>query len=336
VDYNPIEPTTVFSPSDTKAEFLTSASLNENEIVEWQWYYRNDSSKSWVNCSLPYNKRHYTAPSDGDWAVEGHLDIAGYWPGIYYPRAYRVDVYCLNNSFSFSEFFEVTNGGLDSPRVCESVDANGTAVNTKSRFTVGVDTQVCDYLRFDNMAYFNEETGNSHNFTTAWIQPDGTIYKTHSCVFTDYKDKDINMNYWNYALIPDDSIPIDSSTPVGNWKVEVYMDSYLNDTWTPYGPIATTPFIIGNQSVPHWTFMAYLDSDNSLANVTVGYPPQVHDLGVDVFLDLASVNSSSDINIVVQLDRGPSSDVRYGNWTGCKRLTSRMARRQPLKTRSKI
>jgi hypothetical protein len=320
VDYDPIEPTTVFSPSDTKAEFLTSVSLNENEIVEWQWYYRNDSSKGWVNCSLPYDERHYTAPSDGDWAVEGHLDIAGYWPGVYYPRAYRVDFYCLNNSFSFSEFFEVTNGGVDSPRVCESVDANGTAVNTKSRFTVGVDTQVCDYLRFDNVAYFNEETGNSHNFTTVWIQPDGTIYKTHSCVFPDYKVTDINRNYWNYALIRDDSIPIDSSTPVGNWRVEVYMDSYLNDTWTPYGPIATTPFIIGNLSVPHWTFMVYLDSDNSLANVTVGYPPQVHDLGVDVFLDLASVNSSSDINIVVQLDRGPSSDVRYGNWTGCKRF----------------
>ena len=310
VDYSPIEPTTTFRPSDTKAEFLTTVSLTQDETIEWQWSYRNDSSKSWVNCFLPYEKRSYTAPGDGVWAVEGHLDIAGYWPGVYYPRAYRVDVYYLNNSLLFSEFFEVTNGGLNSPRMCKNVDTDGTAVDMKSRFTVGNDTNAYHYLRFDNMAYFNEETGNSHNFTTVWLQPNGTLYKTHTCTFSDYKDNDTGLNCWKHGLISNDSITIDSNTPVGNWKVEVYMDNYYsNDTWTSYGPVAVTPFVVGNEPVADWTFMAYLDGDNTLENASI-----------DVFLNMAKVVSSPNVNIVVQLDRTPGQDERYGNWTDCKRF----------------
>ena len=316
--YNPIEPTTTFRPGDAKAEFLTSLSMKEDEIVEWQWYYRNDSSNGWIVCPLPFEKRHYTAPFDDIQLIAGHLDIAGYWPGAYYPRAYKVEIYYLNNSL-FSEFFEVSNGGMNSPRMCGGVDPNGAPVNVKSRFTIGVDTQAYHYLRFDKMAYFNEEIGSSHNFTTVWFQPDGAVYKTHSCTFGDYKDNDTSLNYWKYGLISNDFISIDPSTPVGNWRVEVYMDRYYsNSTSKPYGPMATTPFIIGNESVANWTFMAYLDSDNGLANASIG--SQVHDLALDIFLELANVTSSADLNIVVQIDRGPSLDERYGNWAGCKRF----------------
>jgi hypothetical protein len=306
--YNPIEPTDIFGPNDTKAEFLTTVSMKKDEIVEWQWYYRNDSSRGWVICPLPPEARQYHALIDGLQVIAGDLDIAGYWPGVYFPRAYKVDVYFLNNPLLFSEFFEVTNGGLDSPRMCTDFDVNGDPVNMRSRFTVGVDTQAYHYLRFDNMAYFNQETENSHNFTTVWIQPSGSVYKTHSCVFGDYKDS--SLNYWEYGLILNDSISINSTTPIGNWKVEVYVDSYLfNDTWTPYGPIATTPFIVGNSSVADWTFMAYLDGDNTLENASI-----------DVFLKMANASSSQKVNVVAQLDRGSSPDQRYGNWTGCKRF----------------
>jgi len=316
--YNPIGPTTTFSPSDKRAVCLTT--VNISDTIEFRWYDRDNSSKAWVSC---YNWTRNAADIPGypipPYHVAGYLSITGHWPGIYFPRAYKVDVY-LDGLLSFSEFFEVTNGGLESPRTCENVDANGQPVNLKSRFTVGVDTQVSHYLRFDNMAYFDNETGNSHNFTTVWIQPNGTIYKTHSCVFSDYKDNDVTLNYWKSGLIPNDSISIDSSTPVGNWRVEVYVDSYYsNDAWTPYGPVATTPFIVGNQSVANWTLMVYLDSDNSLAN-GLNISGQIHDLGVDVFLRLANVTSSPNFNIVVQMDRAPSQDERYGNWTGGKRF----------------
>ena len=312
----PVEPTTTFRPTDEKAVCLTTVWINDS--IEFKWYYRDNASKAWIYTGVNHTEHACLYAEGGGCYFAGYLSIAGYWPSVYYPRAYKVDVY-LDSLYAFSDFFEVTNGGLNSPRLCESIDANGQPVNMKSRFTIGVDTQVCHYLRFDKMAYFNGELGKSHIFTSVWVQPDGTIYTTHSKSFDDYKNSAANLTCWAYMLISDDSIPINSSTPTGNWKVEVYTDSYFfNDTWELYGPVATTPFIVGNQSVADWTFMVYLDSDNSLANATVG--SSVHDLGVDVFLKMASVESSPNVNVIVQMDRANSLDERYGNWTGAKRF----------------
>ncbi len=62
-----------------------------------------------------------------------------------------------------------------------------------------------------------------------------------------------------------------------------------------------------------WTFMVYLDGDNDL-----------EDVAIDDFLEMASVDSSSRLNIVVQLDRCDdyygTFDTRYGDWTTCKRF----------------
>jgi KaiC/GvpD/RAD55 family RecA-like ATPase len=255
----------------------------------------------------------------GEWIYEGHLWIAGYSPGLIYPRAYKVDVY-LDGSLSFSEFFEVTNGGLRSPRTCGSVDENGNPVDLKSQFTIGEDAEVTYWLRFDLIAYFNDETGRSHSFTTVWVQPNGTAYETYSASFGDYKDKDETSSYWEYECAIDDYISINSSTPVGNWSVDVYVDSYYdNGTWMPYGPVATTPFTVENASKPiaDWTFMVYLDGANDGESAAI-----------DTFLKIASVGSSSTVNIVVQMARIAgwwqddtwTSDPRFDNWTDCKRF----------------
>ena len=53
-----------------------------------------------------------------------------------------------------------------------------------------------------------------------------------------------------------------------------------------------------------WTFMIYLDGDNNL-----------EEAGIDDFLEIASVGSDSNINIVVQFDRIGGYDTSYGNWT---------------------
>jgi hypothetical protein len=320
--YNPIEPTTIFRPSDIKAECLMTVSMNKGDIIEWRWYYRNDSSETWVFCPVPYENRSYIAQYySGEQVIAGYLYIDGYWPGAYYPRAYKVDVYYLSTSPSFSEFFEVTNGGLNSPRMCKDIDVDRTPVNMTSRFTIDNDAKAYHYLKFDKIAYFNEELGCCHNFTTVWIQPNGSTYKTHSGSFPDYKDPNANgnitWNYWRYGYVLDDYIDIDSNTPVGNWKVELYLDSYFNNTWMPYGPIATTPFIVGSESVADWTFMVYLDADNSLESASI-----------EVFLKMASVNSSSRVNIVAQMDRSEGwwensewkDDTSFGNWTDCKRF----------------
>src|SRR5436189_6054940 len=58
-----------------------------------------------------------------------------------------------------------------------------------------------------------------------------------------------------------------------------------------------------------WTIMVYMDADNNL-----------EDVGVADFLEMASVGSTSLVNIVVQFDRVPGYDASYGDWTNTKRF----------------
>lgn len=58
-----------------------------------------------------------------------------------------------------------------------------------------------------------------------------------------------------------------------------------------------------------WTFMVYLDGDNDLEGA-----------GIDDFLEMSSVGSTADVNIVVQFDRVPGYDTAYGDWTDCRRF----------------
>jgi len=58
-----------------------------------------------------------------------------------------------------------------------------------------------------------------------------------------------------------------------------------------------------------WTFMVYLDADNDLEEV-----------GIENFLHMAQVGSTSDVNIVVQFDRSTSYDTRYGDWSTTRRF----------------
>ena len=43
-------------------------------------------------------------------------------------------------------------------------------------------------------------------------------------------------------------------------------------------------------------------------------------ISIDDFLEMASVGSSSDVNIVVQMDRRADYDNTYGDWTGTRRF----------------
>ena len=58
-----------------------------------------------------------------------------------------------------------------------------------------------------------------------------------------------------------------------------------------------------------WTFMVYLDADNNLESA-----------GIDDFLEMSSVGSDSNVNIVAQFDRIPGEDRSFGNWTDCQRF----------------
>ena len=57
-----------------------------------------------------------------------------------------------------------------------------------------------------------------------------------------------------------------------------------------------------------WTFMVYLDADNNL-----------EPFGLIDFNEMEKVGSTSDVNIIVQIDRAPGYDNSNGNWTGTRR-----------------
>lgn len=66
--------------------------------------------------------------------------------------------------------------------------------------------------------------------------------------------------------------------------------------------------------VPLWTVMVYLDSDNNLEPA-----------GIDDFLEMSSVGSTSSVNILVQMDRWdgsppPVDNTDYGNWQNTTRF----------------
>lgn len=66
--------------------------------------------------------------------------------------------------------------------------------------------------------------------------------------------------------------------------------------------------LAAQQPIAEWTFLVYLDADNNLEREAV-----------DDFLEMSSVASSPEVNVVVQFDRIPGYDSRYGDWTGTKR-----------------
>ncbi len=68
-------------------------------------------------------------------------------------------------------------------------------------------------------------------------------------------------------------------------------------------------FAISSPRLESWTFMVYLDGDNDLEGA-----------GIEDFLEMSSIGSTEDVNIVVQFDRIAGYDSSYGDWSGTKRF----------------
>ena len=58
-----------------------------------------------------------------------------------------------------------------------------------------------------------------------------------------------------------------------------------------------------------WTVLVYLDGDNNLERDAI-----------NDFLEMAFVGSSANVNVIVQFDRIPGYDSRYGDWAGTLRF----------------
>jgi hypothetical protein len=73
--------------------------------------------------------------------------------------------------------------------------------------------------------------------------------------------------------------------------------------------IALAPSVAQAQAPDSWTILIYLDGDNNLEREAI-----------DDFLEMSTVGSNADVNIVVQFDRIAGYDTRYGDWTGTMRF----------------
>ena len=67
--------------------------------------------------------------------------------------------------------------------------------------------------------------------------------------------------------------------------------------------------ISNGQPDPQWTVMVYLDADNNL-----------EEFGIGDFVEMATVGSTPNVNVVVQFDRSAGNDQSYGDWTDAKRF----------------
>ena len=65
----------------------------------------------------------------------------------------------------------------------------------------------------------------------------------------------------------------------------------------------------GERAQKEWTFMVYMNADNDLEGS-----------GIDDFLEMSSVGSTADVNIIVQMDRIGKYDGRFGDWANCQRF----------------
>jgi hypothetical protein len=75
------------------------------------------------------------------------------------------------------------------------------------------------------------------------------------------------------------------------------------------GQLVTVQDALLQPSVRKWTFMVYLNADNDL-----------EEFGIQDVNEMEMVGSSSEVDIVVQMDRSPLYDTSNGNWTGARRM----------------
>ena len=146
-----------------------------------------------------------------------------------------------------------------------------------------------------------------------------------------------DFNYWNLSESPfdlfawyasSDGLEYEGSSVTGDsggWRYQAMdLESYLGDgsvwlafrftsdhTYSDQGAFVDD---ISLQCYPaasavSWTFLVYMDGDNSL-----------EDAAVYDFLEMSRIGSSASVNVVVQMDRIPGNYSGYDDWTDTRRF----------------
>jgi hypothetical protein len=118
------------------------------------------------------------------------------------------------------------------------------------------------------------------------------------------------------VTVPTADITVDSVTRL-KAKVPTGAGTGLIFITTPGGTASSKEnfeVIPGDVTAAQWTFLIYLDADNNLETA-----------GIGDFQEMAKVGSSSTVNIVVQMDRHPGTNLPqytgfYGGWDDTRRF----------------
>jgi hypothetical protein len=116
--------------------------------------------------------------------------------------------------------------------------------------------------------------------------------------------------YILYKQLTDDPDCEGLSSDYGPPIYERSWDYYGDDAWELFpDENYMIRCVVDDDATDEWTYMVYLDGDNNLEGAAI-----------DDFMEMSSVGSTSNVNIVVQFDRIPGYDSSYGDWTDCKRF----------------
>ena len=280
VDWNPVNPTTTFLPTDSHAYLLMTVTVS-SEIKSY-WYYRNDNSKSW-----DYYGQAVSDVTPGIWDYWVRLQIAGNTGLPSLPRAWCIEVY-LDDTHRFNEYFEITNDGWQIV-TCEDV-VGDNPVNIKDTFTIGVDPQVYYYLKLQYVAYFNDDTNHCHDYKIVWYRPDDTVYGIMGPGgWADYKDVNPAYNYWDWVY-GYGSIPLVSGTPTGQWRIDTYIDTYYDGVEQWYLLTTNTFNVVGEGPGPEVFYYFEFDQLTGWATqktVAADYYGQTADGHFEIYYDQA-------------------------------------------------
>jgi hypothetical protein len=247
------------NPSGLTPSFVTSDAVAW-ENVKWytdagdhslamKWFYRTGDA-SWTYYTQGTWSGNLTA---GIWLWSGRIYVSGYWPASN-SHAWKAEFYD-NGVLISRDYCEITSPNPGDSTMCKDVQNSypWDPINRTSSFQRGVDTKACVWFRWDNMYYFYEPSNTCHMIKYEWIDPSGSVVRTAYYYFPDYADS--GYSYWLWGKTWD-TLSISSSTPLGTWAVNIYMDEFLWDgnfpTWYRgfEGPMFTLTFTVTEQEEP--------------------------------------------------------------------------------------
>lgn len=140
-----------------------------------------------------------------------------------------------------------------------------------------------------------------------------TVLDQYGQPYTDYSGTVSFSASDSYAILPDVYTFISSDAGTHYFEAILFSEGvqYITvcDSEDPALTDTAEIEVLSPVSEKQWTVLVYLDADNNLEPV-----------GLADFLEMATVGSSDDVNILVQFDRISSYDSGYGDWTDTKRF----------------